>query len=73
MVTRTEQVIAKALEQTGNDRYKLSVLVFARVKELSVGVQPLLNYPDDYLRKMEPCDIALQEIADGKVTLANHL
>ena len=29
MVTRTEQVIAKALTQTGNDRYKLSVLVFA--------------------------------------------
>ncbi len=73
MVMRTEQVIAEALERTENDRYKLSVLVFARVKELGAGAQPLLNYPEDYLKRMELCDIALQEIADGKVTLANNL
>lgn len=70
MVTRIEQVLAKALERADNDRYKLSVLVFARVKELSAGAQPLLNYPEDYLRRMELCDIALEEIAEGKVELA---
>lgn len=70
---RTEQIIAKALERTENDRYKLSILVFARVKELSAGAQPLLHYPDEYLKRMELCDIALQEIADGKVTLVEQI
>lgn len=69
---RTEQIIAKALDHTENDRYKLSVLVFARVKELSAGAEPLLDYSAEHIKRMELCDIALQEIAEGKVTLAHH-
>ncbi len=73
MTMRTEQIISKALEQTDNDRYKLSVLVFARVKELNAGAKALLNYPEEYLKRMELCDIALSEIAEGKVTLADSI
>ncbi len=70
---RTEQIISKALEQTDNDRYKLSVLVFARVKELNAGAKPLLNYSEEHIKRMELCDIALNEIAEGKVTLSNNI
>lgn len=73
MTTRIEQVISRALEATDNDRYKLSALVFSRVKELSNGAQPLLQYPEELLKRMELCDIALAEIADGKISLANVL
>ncbi|RDU70639.1 DNA-directed RNA polymerase subunit omega [Helicobacter aurati] len=69
---RIEQIISKALERTDNDRYKLSVLVFSRVKELSNGDKPLIVCSEEYLKKMELSDIALQEIAEGKITLAQN-
>ncbi|RDU66132.1 DNA-directed RNA polymerase subunit omega [Helicobacter didelphidarum] len=72
-MVRIEQTISQALDKTGNDRYKLSVLVFSRVKELSNGAKPLLKYSEEYLKCMEPCDIALTEIAEGKITFANPL
>ncbi len=68
---RTEEVVSRALVSVKNDRYKLSVLVFSRVKELIAGAKPLVNYPDEFLKKMELCDIALLEIAEGKVSLSN--
>ncbi|MWV61729.1 DNA-directed RNA polymerase subunit omega [Helicobacter saguini] len=68
---RIEQVISKALAQTDNDRYRLSVLVFARVKELNNGATPLLSYSKEYLKRMDPCDIALCEIAEGMITPVN--
>ena len=65
---RIEQVISKALQKTDNDRYRLSLLVFARVKELNNGAEPLLKgYTQSYIKKMEPCDIALHEIAEGTI------
>lgn len=71
MIKRTEQIISQALEKTENDRYKLSILVFSRVKELGAGAQPLLKYPEEILKRMELCDIALAEIAEGKISLVN--
>lgn len=68
---RIEEVISKALQQTDNDRYRLSVLVFARVKELNNGATPLLTYSKDFIRRLDPCDVALYEIAEGKITPAN--
>lgn len=70
---RIEEVISRALTQTENDRYKLSVLVFARVKELNSGAKSLLPYSEDYIKKMDACDIALHEIAEGRILAANLL
>lgn len=66
-MARIENIISKALEKVENDRYKLSVLVFARVKELSNGAKPLLSYNESYIKKMDLCDIALCEIAEGTI------
>lgn len=68
---RAEQIISKALERTGNDRYRLCALVFSRVKELSNGDKPLLSQSEDHIKKMDLSDIALQEIAEGKITLVH--
>ncbi|GAD19794.1 DNA-directed RNA polymerase subunit omega [Helicobacter fennelliae] len=63
---RTEQIVAKALEQVNNDRYILSNIVFKRVKQLTNGAEILV----DANRKTEKLsDIALREIAEGKLTL----
>ncbi|WP_104697842.1 MULTISPECIES: DNA-directed RNA polymerase subunit omega [unclassified Helicobacter] len=63
---RTEEVIAKALEQTSNDRYVLANMVFARVKQLENGAKPLV---DTNLKIDKLSDIAMMEIAEGKITL----
>lgn len=68
---RIEQIIHKALEQTNDDRYKLSVLVFMRVKELSNGYSPLVPCTDKDSKELS--DIALREIAEGKITLAERV
>lgn len=64
---RTEEIAAKALEKTGNDRYILSNLVFARAKELSNGAKPLVDGVDLKIHKLS--DIAMMEIAQEKITL----
>ncbi|PAF48241.1 DNA-directed RNA polymerase subunit omega [Helicobacter sp. 12S02232-10] len=61
---RTEEIVAKALERIGNDRYILSNLVFSRVKQLSAGAKPLVDMD---LKKNKLADIAMREIAEGKV------
>lgn len=63
---RTEQIVAKALENFGSDRYKLALSVAKRTRALSAGAQPLLEIDT---RKMKFADIALREIAEGKVEI----
>jgi DNA-directed RNA polymerase subunit omega len=63
---RLEQVAAKALEKVGFDRYLLSCAVSKRAAELSAGAQPLI---DMNVKKMKNTDIALLEIAEGKITV----
>lgn len=63
---RTEQIVAKALENFGADRYKLALSVAKRTRALSAGAQTLLDIDT---RKMKFADIALLEIAEGKVEI----
>ncbi|MDR1976593.1 MAG: DNA-directed RNA polymerase subunit omega [Campylobacteraceae bacterium] len=62
---RSEQITARALKAAGDDRYKLSVLVSRRAEQLSLGAQPLI----DNIQDLKPVDIALREIAEGKISL----
>ena len=63
---RTEQIVAKALEVTGGDRYKLSLMINKRVEQLSAGEASLLEIDT---RNMKFSDIAIREIAEGKIVL----
>jgi len=63
---RIEEVAAKALENVGGDRYRLALMVAKRVEELSAGKEVLVKGLDK--NKMKFSDIALAEIAQGKVT-----
>lgn len=63
---RTEEIAAMALERLDNDRYVLSNLLFARIKELGAGATPLV---DMTITKHKLADIAMCEIAEGKITL----
>ena len=64
---RTEQIVAKALQVTGGDRYKLSLMITKRVEQLSAGEPTLLKDVDT--RKMKFADIAIMELAEGKISL----
>jgi DNA-directed RNA polymerase subunit omega len=63
---RPEQIIADALEKVEHDRYKLSLLVSKRVDELFKGDEPLVNINKNNYKLS---DIALMEIAEGKINL----
>lgn len=63
---RTEQIVAKALQATGGDRYKLSLMINKRVEQLSAGEESLLEIDT---RNMKFTDIAIREIAEGKIIL----
>ncbi len=63
---RSEQITAKALEKVGFDRYLLSSAVSKRAAELSNGAEPLVEVN---AKKMKNTDIALLEIAEGKITI----
>lgn len=63
---RTEKITAKALKRLNGDRYKLSLVVSKRADELSSGEKPLVNVDAN---KMKVCDIAILEVAEGKVGL----
>ena len=63
---RTEQIVAKALQATGGDRYKLSLMINKRVEQLSAGEASLLEIDT---RNMKFSDIAIREIAEGKIVL----
>lgn len=63
---RTEQIVSKALLNFDGDRYKLSLAVAQRAKALSMGALPLVGMDT---RKMKFADIAMLEIAEGKVEI----
>ena len=63
---RTERVTARALKQVGDDRYKLSLIVAKRAEALANGAIALV---DADTSKMKFADIALLEVAEGKIGL----
>lgn len=63
---RIETITAKALELVGHDRYKLVLMVSKRAEQLSNGAEPLIKADKN---KQKYTDIALMEIAEGKVRL----
>lgn len=63
---RTEQITAKALEQIGDDRYKLSLVVAKRAEAIANGAEILVSTDTS---KLKPADIALLEVAEGKIGL----
>lgn len=63
---RSEQITAKALENLNGDRYKLSLVVAKRAQDLSNGAEPLIKVDKQTTKNT---DIALLEIAEGKVNL----
>lgn len=64
---RLEQIAAVALEKYNFDRYLLSKAVGKRAKELTNGAKPLIE--DVSLKTHKATDIALMEIAQGKVEI----
>jgi len=64
---RVEQVTAKALKNVNFDRYLLASAVGKRAEELANGVQPLVDFDPG---KSKYADIALQEIAEGKISVS---
>lgn len=63
---RPEEIAAKALESVNGDRYKLSLMVAKRASELHSGAKVLVDVDT---RGLKFADIALLEIASGKVEL----
>ncbi len=63
---RIEEIITKALERVNGNRYQLSLMVAKRAEQLSMGEENLLDID---IRKMKFSDIALREIAEGKILL----
>ncbi|ALF48042.1 DNA-directed RNA polymerase subunit omega [Campylobacter concisus] len=63
---RTEQITARALKQVGDDRYKLSLIVAKRAEALANGAVVLVETDTS---KMKFADIALLEVAEGKIGL----
>ncbi|WP_457608077.1 DNA-directed RNA polymerase subunit omega [Nitratifractor sp.] len=65
-MTRLEQITAKALERVRHDRYLLAKAVGKRAEELSSGATPLVEMD---IKKHKATDIALHEIAEGKLSV----
>lgn len=63
---RMEEITAKALQYVGQDRYKLILLTAKRADQLANGAEPLIKAGKN---KQKFTDIALMEIAEGKVKL----
>ncbi|WP_041956977.1 DNA-directed RNA polymerase subunit omega [Sulfurospirillum arsenophilum] len=63
---RTEEITARALSLVGQDRYKLVMMVSKRADQLSNGAEPLIKADKN---KQKFTDIALLEIAEGKIRL----
>ena len=64
---RTEQLTAKALEKVDFDKYLLANAVGKRGEAIANGAQILLDFDTS---GMKYSDIALQEIAEGKITVS---
>ena len=63
---RLEKVVSKALKNVDNDSYILSLMVAKRTKELNQGSEPKIDIKKE---KYKYPDIALMEIAEGKIQL----
>jgi len=61
---RLEQITAQALERVDHDRYLLAKAIGKRAEELNAGAAPLVDMD---IKKHKPTDIALYEIAEGKL------
>jgi len=66
---RLEQVTAKALERVDHDRYLLAKAIGKRAEELNKGATPLVDMD---VKKTQPTDIALFEIAEGKLLVSRE-
>jgi DNA-directed RNA polymerase subunit omega len=64
---RTEQLTAKALEKVNYDKYLLANGVGKRAEKIANGAEVLLDFDTT---GMKYTDIALQEIAEGKIVLS---
>jgi DNA-directed RNA polymerase subunit omega len=64
---RTEQFAAKALEKVDFDKYLLANAVGKRAEAIANGEEPLLDIDT---AEMKYTDIALQEIAEGKIIVS---
>lgn len=65
-MTRLEEIATKALSNLNGDRYKLTLMVARRAEALANGAVPLVQ-TDKEVSKF--ADIALLEIAEGKILL----
>jgi len=61
---RVEKITSQALKNVNFDRYLLAVAVGKRAEELAKGSQPLVEMD---LRRFKYADVALVEIAEGKI------
>ena len=66
---RVEQLTAKALERVNFDRYLLTIAVGKRAEELSSGSSPLVDFNP---KRAKFADIALREIAEGKIIVSKE-
>jgi len=64
---RTEQLTALALENVNHDKYLLANAVGKRANEIANGSPSVLDIDTT---DMKYADIALQEIAEGKITVS---
>jgi DNA-directed RNA polymerase subunit omega len=64
---RTEELTAKALERVNFDKYLLANAVGKRAKEIANGAKILIEIDTEHIKYT---DIALAEIAEGKITVS---
>ena len=64
---RLEKIIAVALENANYDRYLLAKAVGKRADQLSKGAVPLVDMD---IKKYMATDIAIHEIAEGKILVS---
>ncbi|RLA68214.1 MAG: DNA-directed RNA polymerase subunit omega [Epsilonproteobacteria bacterium] len=64
---RTEQLVAIALEKVDFDKYLLANAVGKRAEAIANGAEVFLEIDST---EMKYADIALQEIAEGKITVS---
>lgn len=66
---KIEKLAAKALERLDYNRYLLAAAVGKRAEEIAAGATPMVNM-DPKVEKFT--DIALVEIAEGKIIIADE-
>lgn len=64
---RTEELTAQALANVNNDKYLLANAVGKRAEAIANGASSVLNID---ITSMKYADIALQEIAEGKIVVS---